>query len=100
MHAHPTEIPASSTAAKEARQRVLAKSTWFTVPGTFVVLATAYALVPPLEGLEQRSTANGGQCFFLAGFQDHLKHSEPVVLENNFVIFRRCRDSIKGRIPS
>ena len=55
MRAQPAETPASSVAAKEARQRVLAKSIWFTVPGTYVVLATAYAIVPPLEGLEEPS---------------------------------------------
>jgi uncharacterized membrane protein YecN with MAPEG domain len=55
MHALPSDVSSSSVAAKEARQRVLAKSIWFTVPGSYVVLATAYALVPALQGMEEPS---------------------------------------------
>jgi uncharacterized membrane protein YecN with MAPEG domain len=36
---------------KAARQHALARSVWFTVPGTFAVLAMAYAAVPPLSGM-------------------------------------------------
>lgn len=34
-----------------ARQRLLARSIWFTVPGTHAVIAAAYAIAPPLPGL-------------------------------------------------
>jgi uncharacterized membrane protein YecN with MAPEG domain len=40
---------------KTQRQRILSRSIWLTVPGTFAVLGAAYAVVPPLEGLEQPS---------------------------------------------
>ncbi|MBI5279550.1 MAG: MAPEG family protein [Burkholderiales bacterium] len=40
---------------KPERQRRLARSAWFTVPGTFVVLGAAYAVVPPMPGLETPS---------------------------------------------
>jgi uncharacterized membrane protein YecN with MAPEG domain len=36
-----------------ARQRVIARSIWFTVPGTFAVIAAAYALTPPLAGMAE-----------------------------------------------
>ena len=38
---------------KLARQRFIARSIWFTVPGTPAVLALAYAALPPLAGLEE-----------------------------------------------
>lgn len=41
------------SAGKSARQRRLRGSLWFTVPGTYGVLAAAYALVPPLAGLSE-----------------------------------------------
>lgn len=34
-----------------ARRRFIARSIWSTVPGTFVVIAAAYALAPPSAGL-------------------------------------------------
>lgn len=34
------------------RRRVIASSIWFTVPGTILAFATAYALTPPLAGLD------------------------------------------------
>ena len=37
---------------KPARQRFIARSIWFTVPGTFLVLGLAYALLPPLQGMD------------------------------------------------
>jgi uncharacterized membrane protein YecN with MAPEG domain len=40
---------------KTARQRFIASSIWFTVPGTFVVLAAAYAALPPLRGMDAAS---------------------------------------------
>jgi uncharacterized membrane protein YecN with MAPEG domain len=33
------------------RKRVLATSAWLTVPGTYAVIAGAYAVIPPLAGL-------------------------------------------------
>jgi uncharacterized membrane protein YecN with MAPEG domain len=36
-----------------ARQRLLRSSLWWTVPGSYVVLGVAYALVPPLTGLAE-----------------------------------------------
>ena len=35
-----------------ARRRFIAKSIWFTVPGTYALIAALYALVPPIPGLE------------------------------------------------
>ena len=40
---------------KAARQRFIAKTIWFTVPGTYLLLGAAYAIVPPLPGLEETS---------------------------------------------
>lgn len=36
---------------KPARQRTIAKSLWFTLPGTYAVIALAYAALPPLPGV-------------------------------------------------
>jgi uncharacterized membrane protein YecN with MAPEG domain len=41
------------SADKSARQRRLRGSLWFTVPGTYGVLAAAYALVSPPAGLSE-----------------------------------------------
>ena len=41
----------NESADKAARQRRLRGSLWFTIPGTYGVLAVAYALVPTLPGL-------------------------------------------------
>jgi uncharacterized membrane protein YecN with MAPEG domain len=38
---------------RAARQRFIARSIWFTVPGTFAVLFTAYTLLPPLDGMAE-----------------------------------------------
>ena len=38
---------------KAARQHLIARSIWFTVPGTLAVIGVAYTLVPPLGGLEE-----------------------------------------------
>ena len=35
------------------RQRLIRKSLWFTVPGSYAALGAAYALVPPLAGLAE-----------------------------------------------
>jgi len=40
-------------ADKSARQRFIGSSIWLTVPGTYVVLAAAYAILPPLQGQEE-----------------------------------------------
>jgi uncharacterized membrane protein YecN with MAPEG domain len=40
---------------KVARQRFIASTIWFAVPGTFLLLWAAYALVPPLQGMEEAS---------------------------------------------
>jgi uncharacterized membrane protein YecN with MAPEG domain len=40
---------------KAARQRYLARSIWFTVPGTYVLLGTAYLFLPSLDGMEEAS---------------------------------------------
>jgi uncharacterized membrane protein YecN with MAPEG domain len=55
MRADLPEMAGHSVGDKGARQRFLAKSIWFTVPGTYVLLGAAYAILPPLEGLEETS---------------------------------------------
>ena len=40
---------------KGARQRYTARSIWITVPGTYVLIGAAYAILPPLDGLEETS---------------------------------------------
>lgn len=37
---------------KVARQRFIARSAWFTVPGTLAILVAGYAFSPPLKGIE------------------------------------------------
>ena len=37
------------------RQRLIRRSLWFTVPGSYAVLGLAYALVPPIAGLAEPS---------------------------------------------
>lgn len=41
-----------SDADRAARQRFLAGSAWFAVPGTFLLIAAGYALTPALAGME------------------------------------------------
>jgi len=36
-----------------ARQRFLNRTIWFTVPGTYLLLGAAYAVLPPLQGMEE-----------------------------------------------
>lgn len=50
MIADPLERAEHLTDAS-ARRRFLARSIWFTVPGTFAFIGVAYAIVPPLAGL-------------------------------------------------
>jgi uncharacterized membrane protein YecN with MAPEG domain len=40
---------------KGARQRYIARTIWITVPGTYVLIGAAYAILPPLDGLEETS---------------------------------------------
>ena len=40
---------------KLARQRFMGRTVWFTVPGTFLLLWAAYAIVPPLQGMGETS---------------------------------------------
>ena len=40
---------------KAARQRFMARSIWFAVPGTYLLLWAAYTALPPLQGLEETS---------------------------------------------
>ena len=47
------EIAAHSAPDKAARKHLIARSIWFTVPGTIAVIGVAYKLVPPLGGLEE-----------------------------------------------
>jgi uncharacterized membrane protein YecN with MAPEG domain len=42
-----------TAADKRARQRYLAGSVWYTVPGTYLLVGVAYAIVPPLPGMEE-----------------------------------------------
>ena len=42
---------AAEPAGKAARQRFLARSLWYTVPGTYALPGAAYAALPPLHGL-------------------------------------------------
>ena len=47
------ELAAHPAPDKAARKRLIARSIWFTVPGTIAVIGVAYKLVPPLAGLEE-----------------------------------------------
>jgi uncharacterized membrane protein YecN with MAPEG domain len=49
------EMAGHSVGDKTARQKFLAKSIWLTVPGTYVILGAAYAILPPLDGLEENT---------------------------------------------
>jgi uncharacterized membrane protein YecN with MAPEG domain len=55
MIPHPVESAEQPSSDKSARQRLIRGSLWFTVPGTYAVLAASYAVVPPLAGLTQPS---------------------------------------------
>ena len=47
------EVAAPPALDKAARKRLIARSIWFTVPGTIAVIGVAYKLVPPLGGVEE-----------------------------------------------
>lgn len=53
MSADLPELAGHPIGDKQAGQRFLAKSIWFTVPGTWIFVGVAYAIVPPLQGLEE-----------------------------------------------
>jgi uncharacterized membrane protein YecN with MAPEG domain len=55
MTTPPAATAGNSVADKAARQHLIAKSVWFTVPGTYLILGAAYAIVPPLGGTEEAS---------------------------------------------
>ena len=38
---------------KVARQRFIGRTIWFTVPAIYVLLALAYLILPPLQGMEE-----------------------------------------------
>ncbi len=40
---------------KVARQRFMGRTIWVMVPGTYLLLWAAYAILPPLQGLEETS---------------------------------------------
>jgi uncharacterized membrane protein YecN with MAPEG domain len=46
----PTPSPADD---RVARQRYILSTAWFTVPGTFVAIGVAFALLPPLPGPQE-----------------------------------------------
>lgn len=39
-------------ADRTARQRFIARTAWFTIPGAYVIIGAAYAAVPPLQGMD------------------------------------------------
>lgn len=43
----------SPTDDRTKRQRYILSTAWFTIPGTFVVIAAAFALLPPLPGQQE-----------------------------------------------
>ena len=55
MSADLPEMARHPVGDKIARQRFMRRSVWFTVPGTYLLLGAAYAIVPPLHGLEEAS---------------------------------------------
>ena len=55
MSVNPLKSAVERGAGKSTRQRLIRRSLWLTVPGTYAVLGAAYALVPPLAGLADSS---------------------------------------------
>ncbi|MGH7863820.1 MAG: MAPEG family protein [Candidatus Binataceae bacterium] len=53
MSSDPPETAAHPAPEKAARKHLIARSIWFTVPGTMAVIGVAYKLVPPLGGFEE-----------------------------------------------
>ena len=52
MSDDPSDPTGHSIGDKATRQRFIASSIWFTVPGTYLLIWAAYQLLPPLPGLE------------------------------------------------
>lgn len=55
MSADLPEMAGHPVGDKVARQSFIGRTIWFTVPGTYVLLGAAYAILPPLQGLEEES---------------------------------------------
>ncbi len=53
MHDQPAQTTVPTTGNKAARQRFIASSIWFTVPGTYLAIWAAYTLLLPLPGMEE-----------------------------------------------
>lgn len=49
----PQTPPEHPVGGKRERQRYIARSIWYTVPGTAAAVAAAYRVLPPLHGMEQ-----------------------------------------------
>ena len=55
MSIDPRERTKQSLGDDLDRRRIITRSIWFTVPGTYAVIGAAYAIIPPLPGLEEAS---------------------------------------------
>ena len=55
MSADPPERAEDPAEYESARRRFIARSIWFTIPGTYALIGAAYAIVPPLPGLGEAS---------------------------------------------
>jgi uncharacterized membrane protein YecN with MAPEG domain len=55
MSASPLESAEPPGGGKTERQRLIRKSLWFTVPGSYAVVGATYAIVPPFAGLTEPS---------------------------------------------
>ena len=53
MNVDTPEATRQPAADKAARQRLISRSIWLTVPGTFVLIGGAYGLLPPPRGMEE-----------------------------------------------
>lgn len=53
MSANPPEKAERILEDTAARQSFIARSIWFTVPGAYLIIGAAYAILPPLNGLEE-----------------------------------------------
>jgi uncharacterized membrane protein YecN with MAPEG domain len=55
MSASPLESAEQPGGDMPVRQRLIRRSLWFTVPGSYAAIGAAYALVPPIAGLAEPS---------------------------------------------
>jgi uncharacterized membrane protein YecN with MAPEG domain len=53
MNADLPEMAGHPVGDKAMRQRYIGRTVWFTVPGTVLAIAGAYAVLPPLPGMEE-----------------------------------------------